>query len=92
MAVYFFTFSILQTLLQRQLVCTLLGQIDSTLFYDNLKSMVAERVGSLERMKGIEDLGLLKEDPVKKCETPIDTLSHYLSNKLRFGEFIIKVV
>lgn len=43
-----------------------------------------ERVNSEERVKAIEDLGLLEEDLVLKLNTPLDTLSHYLSNKLKF--------
>lgn len=34
-------------------------------------------------MQAIEDLGLLKEDPVLKLNTPLDTLCNYLSKKLR---------
>ncbi|KAB7495264.1 Alpha-aminoadipic semialdehyde synthase, mitochondrial [Armadillidium nasatum] len=68
----------------RQLICSLLNQMDATLFYDNLKALVAERVGSEERMEGIETLGLLKDDPVAKMGTPLDTLSYYLSKKLKF--------
>ncbi|KAL7643679.1 UNVERIFIED_CONTAM: hypothetical protein RMT77_005662 [Armadillidium vulgare] len=68
----------------RQLICSLLNQMDATLFYDNLKALVAERVGSEERMEGIEILGLMKDDPVAKMGTPLDTLSYYLSKKLKF--------
>lgn len=35
-------------------------------------------------MKAIEDLGLLQEDLVLKLNTPLDTLTHYLSKKLYY--------
>lgn len=64
------------------MVCNLLGLANDDIFYENLKQKLAERLGSEERAKSIEDLGLLKEDPVLKLNTPLDTLSHYLSKKL----------
>ncbi|XP_008202921.1 alpha-aminoadipic semialdehyde synthase, mitochondrial isoform X2 [Nasonia vitripennis] len=66
----------------RSVVCNLLGLANDDIFYENLKQKLAERLGSEERAKSIEDLGLLKEDPVLKLNTPLDTLSHYLSKKL----------
>ncbi|KAJ1523300.1 hypothetical protein ONE63_001179 [Megalurothrips usitatus] len=66
----------------RAFVCNLLGIVDMDIFYENLKSKVAERVGSAERLAAIEGLGLLSEDPLQKMETPLDTLSHYLSKRL----------
>ena len=62
--------------------------IDSSTFYDNLTKLLYDRVGSEERMGAIEALGLLNEDPVKKCDTPIDSLSHFLSNKMKFGKLV----
>lgn len=41
-------------------------------------------MNSEERVQAIEDLGLLNEDPVLKLNTPLDTLTHYLSNKLTY--------
>jgi len=69
----------------RQLVCSLMGDIDPNMFYDNLVAMVTERVGGDEGiMRGIEELGLLKEEVVEKNETPLDTLSLYLSKQLAY--------
>lgn len=36
----------------------------------------------------IEQLGLLDETPVVKLNTPVDTLSDYLSKRLAFGKFL----
>ncbi|XP_043271750.1 alpha-aminoadipic semialdehyde synthase, mitochondrial isoform X2 [Venturia canescens] len=68
----------------RTLICHLLGLINDDIFYENLKRKLAERVNSEERVQAIEDLGLLNEDPVLKLNTPLDTLTHYLSKKLAY--------
>lgn len=39
-------------------------------------------LNSDEGVQAIEDLGLLKEDLVLKLNTPLDTLTYYLSKKL----------
>ncbi|XP_068151010.1 alpha-aminoadipic semialdehyde synthase, mitochondrial [Drosophila tropicalis] len=65
----------------RQLVTHLLGLSDSSIFYENLKQKLVERIGDVD---GIESLGLLDETPVVKLHTPLDTLSHYLSKRLAF--------
>lgn len=72
---------------QKQLICTLLGQMDANIFPDNLRALVAERVGNDSQLAGIEALGLLTDDPVVKCVTPLDTLSHYLSKRLALREY-----
>lgn len=41
-------------------------------------------MNSEARVNAIEDLGLLKEDLVLKLNTPLDTLTHYLSKKLTY--------
>ncbi|XP_045609079.1 alpha-aminoadipic semialdehyde synthase, mitochondrial isoform X1 [Procambarus clarkii] len=69
----------------RQLLCSLLGQMDSNIFYDNLKTLVLERVDNENQLNSIEALGLLKDDQVHKAGTPLDTLSHYLSKRLELG-------
>lgn len=56
---------------------------DSNIFYENLKSKVVERVGNAD---GIERLGLMDDVPLKKLNTPLDTLSHYLAHKLALGK------
>ncbi|XP_057330620.1 alpha-aminoadipic semialdehyde synthase, mitochondrial [Microplitis mediator] len=68
----------------RTLICNLLGLINDDIFYENLKRKLIERVNSEERVQAIEDLGLLAEDSVLKLNTPLDTLTHYLSKKLCF--------
>lgn len=70
----------------RQLVINMLGMSDSSIFYENLKQRLAERIGNAE---GLESLGLLENTPVVKMNTPLDTLSHYLANKLAFGMFTL---
>ncbi|XP_046412347.1 alpha-aminoadipic semialdehyde synthase, mitochondrial isoform X1 [Neodiprion pinetum] len=70
----------------RTLICNLLGLSNDNIFYENLKTKLADRVGSEDRMQAIEDLGLLKEDLVLKLNTPLDTLCNYLSKKLRLEE------
>lgn len=66
----------------------MLGLTDSSIFYENLKQRLSERI-SPSRADGIEQLGLLDETPVVKLTTPLDTLCNYLSKRLAFGEFQI---
>ncbi|XP_064107735.1 alpha-aminoadipic semialdehyde synthase, mitochondrial-like [Macrobrachium nipponense] len=66
----------------RQLICNLLGQLDSNIFPDNLRALIKERVGDESQLAGIEALGLLQDDSVVKLGTPLDTLSHFLNKKL----------
>lgn len=68
----------------RHLIVNLLGLADSSIFYENLKQKVADRVGSSS--EAIEKLGLLDDIPVEKMGSPLDTLSHYLATKLAFAE------
>lgn len=62
----------------------MLGLTDNSIFYENLRQRLAERVP--KHADRIEQLGLLDETPVVKLNTPIDTLSNYLSKRLAFGE------
>lgn len=57
------------------------------IFYENLKSKLAEKVGA-ERVEQIESLGLLENTPVVKASSPLDTLCHYLESKLTLGNYI----
>ncbi|XP_055298286.1 alpha-aminoadipic semialdehyde synthase, mitochondrial isoform X4 [Sitodiplosis mosellana] len=68
----------------RQLIVNMLGLTDSTIFYENLKQRLAERIP--QHGEFIERLGLLDETPVVKLNTPIDTLSDYLSKRLAFDD------
>ncbi|XP_044259738.1 alpha-aminoadipic semialdehyde synthase, mitochondrial isoform X2 [Tribolium madens] len=66
----------------RMLICNLLGLEGHNIFYDNLKNQIVERTGSEFSVDLLEELGLLNENGVIKCGTPLDTLTHYLSTKL----------
>lgn len=72
--------------LQKQLVINLLGMTDTDIFYENLKQRLADQIGV--RPDGLENLGLLEDTPIVKKGTPLDTLSHYLSQRLAFGKFL----
>lgn len=71
---------------QRVLICNLLGLANDNIFYENLKRKLAELLNSEEGVQVIEDLGLLQEDLVLKLNTPLDTLTHYLSKKLSYDK------
>ncbi|XP_045474801.1 alpha-aminoadipic semialdehyde synthase, mitochondrial [Harmonia axyridis] len=66
----------------RDLICNLLGIEDRSILYDNITNMITERTGSDSAVDLLEDLGLLEENGVIKCGTPLDTLTQYLSTKL----------
>ncbi|CAL8092598.1 unnamed protein product [Orchesella dallaii] len=71
----------------RQYICSLLGQMDTNIFYDNLKNLVLRELdGDRVVMEGLEELGLLDEIPVVKFETPIETISHFLNKRLAFDK------
>lgn len=63
----------------------MLGLTDPTIFYENLKQRLSERLPS--NTDCLEQLGLLDETPVVKLNTPLDTLSNYLSKRLAYGMF-----
>ncbi|KAL1456245.1 hypothetical protein WDU94_000990 [Cyamophila willieti] len=66
----------------RELVCTLLGLSTSDIFYENLKNIIADKVGNTG-LEALESLGLLNDElMVAKQKTPLDTLSNFLRNKL----------
>lgn len=66
----------------------MLGLTDPTIFYENLKTKLAERIPAY--VDCIEQLGLLDETPVVRLNTPLDTLSNYLSKRLAFGKLHLK--
>lgn len=69
----------------RQLISHLIGQVDSNIFYDNLKALVGRELDGDTAMVGaIEKLGLLDDIPVVKQGSPLDTISHYLNKRLAF--------
>ncbi|XP_063822481.1 alpha-aminoadipic semialdehyde synthase, mitochondrial [Ostrinia nubilalis] len=69
----------------RQFACELLGLMDSSIFYENLRSRLAERIGAAGA-HALESLGLLDDERVLKCNTPLDTVSHYLSKRLQLDK------
>lgn len=66
----------------------MLGLTDSSMFYENLKKRLSERISISTDC--IEQLGLLDDASVAKMNTPIDTLSYYLSKRLAYGKFKLK--
>lgn len=66
----------------RQFICNILG-VPTDIFYDNLKSKVAEKVGDL--VDGIVQLKLLEDIPMQRLNSPVDALSHYLYKQLKFN-------
>ncbi|KAG6453059.1 alpha-aminoadipic semialdehyde synthase, mitochondrial [Manduca sexta] len=70
------------TITWRQFACELLGLMDSSIFYENLKSRASEHLGSAGAL-AVESLGLLSDIEIVKCGTPLDTISHYLSKRLQ---------
>lgn len=60
--------------------------MDQSIFYENLKTRLAERIGSTGA-QALESLGLLSDEPVVKLGTPLDTISHYLGKKLQLGNY-----
>ncbi|GFU12522.1 hypothetical protein NPIL_661271 [Nephila pilipes] len=67
----------------KQFLCTLLGQQDQELLTPNLKNLIYDVIGKSEtQVAALERLGIIEEEPVVKCSTPLDTLTHFLANKL----------
>lgn len=62
----------------------MLGLTDPSIFYENLRQRLSELIPSYA--DGIEQLGLLDETAVVKLNTPLDTLSNYLSKRLAFSK------
>lgn len=63
--------------------------MDSSIFYENLRTRLAERIGA-PGAHALESLGVLSEDEIVKCGTPLDTISTYLSKRLQLGKSIRK--
>lgn len=61
----------------------LLGMADSSIFHENLLQRLHDQIGV--NASGLESLGLLEDSPIDKHNTPLDTLSNYLSKRLAFG-------
>lgn len=73
---------------QRHLIVNMLGLTDPSMFYENLKKRLSERISISADC--IEQLGLLDDVPVARMNTPIDTLSYYLSKRLAYGRLRLK--
>uniref|UniRef100_A0A2S2QCA7 Alpha-aminoadipic semialdehyde synthase n=2 Tax=Sipha flava TaxID=143950 RepID=A0A2S2QCA7_9HEMI len=69
----------------RQLICTLLEINDIDLFYENILSKVADKVGK-QFLDKIVDLGLLTDEPVLKLGSPLDTFSQFIASKLSLSK------
>jgi alpha-aminoadipic semialdehyde synthase len=67
----------------KQFMTTQLGHQDDILL-SNLKNLIYERVGNEFRVEAIEKLGLLEDEPIAKLNTPIDTMTYFLSKKLAY--------
>ena len=70
----------------RQYMCHVCNQSDS-LFYDNLRDILMDRLESEKIVKTIENLGLLSDQPIKKKGSPIDTVSYSIFLKTKIGLF-----
>lgn len=69
----------------RKLLSHILGFEDLSLLHDNLKQKITERTGTEFAVELLEELELLEDKMVIKCDTPLDTLTHYLANRLALG-------
>ncbi|RWS31267.1 Alpha-aminoadipic semialdehyde synthase-like protein [Leptotrombidium deliense] len=68
----------------KQFLCTLLGHRDDILPF-NLRNLVLERLeGSEDRLAALEEIGLLDDEVITKHETPLDTLTNFIANRLAF--------
>ena len=54
-------------------MCHVCNQSES-LFYDNLRDILMDRLESEKIITTIENLGLISEQPIKKKGSPIDTV------------------
>jgi len=73
---------------QCQLICTLLDINDIDMFYENMLSKVADKIGSSVLDK-VMDLGLLTEEPVLKLGSPLDTFSEFIASKLSLSAYML---
>lgn len=69
----------------KQYMCYVTNQPDS-IFYDNLKEVLLDRLESEKTVKVIEDLGMMSDEPIIKAGSPIDTVSLHLSKQLNYGK------
>lgn len=72
-------------------MCTLLEINDIDLFYENILSKVADKVGT-PFLDKIVELGLLTDEPVLKLGSPLDTFSQFIASKLSLSTYHIIIV
>ncbi|XP_072178275.1 alpha-aminoadipic semialdehyde synthase, mitochondrial-like [Diadema setosum] len=72
----------------RELVCVTMGESMGKEFTEEeAENMVFEKVGKdMQRLNAIKELGLMSDQVVEKCRSPLLTLSHHLSQRLSYGE------
>ncbi|GAB6020684.1 hypothetical protein CHUAL_003353 [Chamberlinius hualienensis] len=71
----------------KEFLCHALGVVDPSIFVDNFKNVIYEKVGRDQfRLDAVEALGLLSDEPIEKLSTPIDTLTNYMHKKLSYAE------
>ncbi|ELT95650.1 hypothetical protein CAPTEDRAFT_173154 [Capitella teleta] len=69
----------------RQFISSLVGQ-SSDILIDSLKDLICKKANHDEKfVEAVVELGLLDDKLVDKKQTPLDTLSNYLSKKLDYG-------
>ncbi|XP_015922645.2 alpha-aminoadipic semialdehyde synthase, mitochondrial [Parasteatoda tepidariorum] len=66
----------------KQFLCTLLGHQDQEMLSSTLKNRALDLVGRSSNLSDLEKLGIFEDEPLVKCSTPLDTLTHYLANRL----------
>merc|ERR1712203_1052476 len=69
----------------RQYMCHLTNQSDS-IFLDNLKEILLDRLGDPKTLKTLEDLGFLSDEPIAKMGSPLDSMSTHLSGRLNYAK------
>lgn len=77
-------------LIQCQLICTLLEINNTDIFYENLLSKAADKIGQ-QNLDKIIELGLLSEEPVIKLGSPLDTFSQFIASKLSLSMYHLYV-
>lgn len=69
----------------RQYMCHITNQSD-TIFYDNLRDILQDRLGSAKTVRTIEELGFCSDELIAKKGSPLDTMSHHLAHRLNYGK------
>lgn len=67
-----------------ELMCNITGH-SHEIFYDNLRRQLVQLSGGEERVRAMEQLGLLSDAPVHKRGTLVHALSEHLAARLRYA-------